>query len=252
MTHTSQQFLALKNTIHFAISQFDTVPLRAKFTKLVRDVKEHYEWKPVSKEEQFKSFDRILNMVIFELPAHKREGVYNYLRNRMMTYQLEAEAPLTQEETTVNYQQSNLLLSDNPNFRIVEIQFDKYTDRNYYYKTFDASLQAEQRIIVDAPSTGLTAVTIISVMTYDEYVERMGDRKALKWVVGTIDTTKYEQCKELEAKMTKVITDGERRKARAAVMDELTLSLTDDAKHELVRLSHEAATFGVSETNQGE
>lgn len=85
---------------------------------------------------------------------------------------------------------NSILALQNENFKIVGCTFDN-SSRIYHYKTTLDVVEGE-RVVVVAPSTGLTTVTVETISDSTENDMR------LKWIVSKIDTEYYEKCLEVE------------------------------------------------------
>lgn len=69
----------------------------------------------------------------------------------------------------------------------VEIKFKPEDYKNYSYRTDLPNLQPGDKVVVDAPSTGYTVVTVVNINT------NYFNLPHLKWIVCKVEDEKYKK-----------------------------------------------------------
>jgi hypothetical protein len=127
----------------------------------------------------------------------------------------------------------NLLLADNPEFKIVKVKFDG-SPKFYTYKTMLDIVEGDT-IAVDTPSHGfmcLKAVEVIPGMEFDFASNNFG----IKWVVSKIDIEQYEQAQEMERGALKKLNAIAHNKARQEMLKNMEEALGEKALGEVRKL----------------
>lgn len=105
---------------------------------------------------------------------------------------------------------TNILLAENPNFKIVKVVFEG-ASRQYTYKTF-LEVEAGDIVVVKTPSEGLKLVEAIEVIPADEADLNPGF--TIKWLVDVVNRNHYRECKEREAQINKQMNTLRAKKQR--------------------------------------
>tara|TARA_R110002096_G_scaffold273630_1_gene467521 strand:+ start:342 stop:737 length:396 start_codon:yes stop_codon:yes gene_type:complete len=108
----------------------------------------------------------------------------------------------------------NILLSQNPDFTFVKVEFGPSSAKLYTYKTLIPDLVKGDLVIVESPNEGFKVVTIKAVCNPAEI--NLDVPYDYKWVAQKLDLTDYEGFKSIEklmrkelnkAKSAKLVTD---------------------------------------------
>lgn len=125
----------------------------------------------------------------------------------------------------------NLLLAQNPNFKIVEVKFNE-NSKNYAYKTFE-DFEVGDTAIVDSPYNGLVTVEIVKVHTFSEY----GQDFKLKWIIQKVCTENYERIITMENKLSEKLSELKAARLAREFKETLALMVGDDSAQELIELT---------------
>lgn len=128
---------------------------------------------------------------------------------------------------------ANLILSENPDFKIVICRF-KGTPKDYRYKTF-FDVKEGDLAVVDSPSDGPVVVKVTDVLSPMEF---SGDY-SLKWLMSVVDVEGYDNLKALDRKVTKTVNQLKHKREREQMMADLQATIGDEgiaAVKGLVRL----------------
>lgn len=97
--------------------------------------------------------------------------------------------------------------------------------RNVMFKTLDASIQPKDYVVV--PSHTRHKMTIVQVVEADVEPDLDSD-KPVKWIVGKVSRTEFEQLEEQEKLAVDMIRKAEKRRRRAELQKQHLATLTDD------------------------
>ena len=114
----------------------------------------------------------------------------------------------------------NLVLAQNPNFRLVKVVFPTATKR-YTYKTMIVDVEVGDSLVVYTPAEGLKVVVVESVHKLHEITLRADIH--YKWVVQKIDFTDYIKITEAAQEAQRLINESETKKLH----DEMLQNLQD-------------------------
>lgn len=100
-----------------------------------------------------------------------------------------------------------------------------YGAKVYTYKVPRAVvLQEGDCVVVDTPSTGFTVVKVVRVD--EEPAFEPEDVITYKWIVGKVQHEAYDQLRELEAKMAKMIINARRARRRREMVSQNMMDMT--------------------------
>ncbi len=127
---------------------------------------------------------------------------------------------------------ANLLLSQNPNFKFVEVKFreeisknimpslDGESSKSYTYKT-TLDVKEDDLVIVHTPSGEYKVVRVVSVKELHD----VDNSFEYKWVVSKVDLDYYESCKRTESEIKKAVNrmtfDKQREEYKAQLQERL-------------------------------
>lgn len=117
------------------------------------------------------------------------------------------------------------VLAENEKFKFVACTFDTSSTRYTYKTTLDVEVGD---ILLVETNAGLAKVVVRDIL---DITDVDLDAYEYKWVVQKVDFTYFEQCKEAEAAVLKVLREKQRRHVAKQAVDGL---LTDD-EHEQVK-----------------
>lgn len=130
----------------------------------------------------------------------------------------------------------NMLLAQNPNFKFVKVLFSPNATKLYTYKMLE-DVEIGQQVIVDTPDNGLIVVKVEQILKLHEL--DLNPHYAYKWVVQVIDTTKYDEYREKENEVKKVINEAKTAALVETMQNDLQARIGDaafDSVQKLVRL----------------
>lgn len=130
----------------------------------------------------------------------------------------------------------NILLAENPNFKLVKVKFNPSEERTYTYRTF-LDLSAEDMVVVNA-NNQLKVVQVVEVLDPNE-VDWSLINFEIKWVVDVVDFTQYRQCIDCTNKIQSTLTKAAGTKLRSEYLATLEAQIGTEAIAEvkgLVRL----------------
>lgn len=99
-----------------------------------------------------------------------------------------------------------------------------WNNKQYAYKTLDKTIEAGDVVIVDSPSSGLTAVYVHSV---SKVLDAEVDFK-YKWVVAKVDLRQYANLLAVDKQFESVLDHVNYNKKRTAMLNEVIDGLTSD------------------------
>lgn len=119
---------------------------------------------------------------------------------------------------------TNLLLSQNENFKLVEVVFlEQPAVKTYTYKT-TLDVAEDDLVVVHAPD-GFKVVKVVRVLGLHEFQGNF----QIKWLVSKVDLEYYESCKETESNVQKEMNRFEFEKTKKEFNDQLVERLGKDA-----------------------
>lgn len=132
-------------------------------------------------------------------------------------------------------QMTDTVLSENPDFKIVNVVFAPYTgSKSYSYKTLMTDLEVGDKILVWVKNQELKVVEITSIM--DPLEVDLDPNIRYAWVVQKVDTTHFDQCLEMENKLMEKLRVATVRKRRAELRDDVLNNLTESERIEATKL----------------
>lgn len=150
-----------------------------------------------------------------------------------------AQAKKTQPNTTVSgdykMQMTDTVLSENPDFKIVNIVFAPYTStKSYSYKTLMTDLEVGDKVAVWVKNQELKIVEVVSIM--DPLEVDLDPNIRYAWVVQKIDTTHFDECLAMENKLMEKLRVATVRKRRAELREDVMNNLTEEERTETSKL----------------
>jgi len=132
-------------------------------------------------------------------------------------------------------QMTDTVLSENPDFKIVNVVFAPYTgSKSYSYKTLMTDLEVGDKVAVWVKNQELKVVEVVSIM--DPLEVDLDPNIRYAWVVQKIDTTHFDQCLEMENKLMEKLRVASVRKRRKELRDDVMENLTEDERTEATKL----------------
>lgn len=126
---------------------------------------------------------------------------------------------------------TNLILAENPNFKLVEVSFSDTNTQNYTYKTlFDVA--AGDLVVVYARNK-FKVVEVVKIK--DPYEMDLSATFEYKWITSVVDTVEYERHLELEREINKHINALEFEAKRNQFKAQLQNSLGDKKASKLLK-----------------
>lgn len=117
--------------------------------------------------------------------------------------------------------------------KIIRVIFGTdYKQRDYAYFTDDDTIEVGDTVVVDAPSSGLTCVKVVSLTETVESVERVG-----KWIVQKVDTKPY--CARLEKEGRRKVLRAKIERAKEEALDAMALKEVAAISPELAAMVEE-------------
>lgn len=118
----------------------------------------------------------------------------------------------------------NVLLSNNPDFKLVQVIFNSDAmSKTYTYKTL-LDFEVNDLAVVFANGQ-YKVVQVVKVMDFSEFSGNYN----LKWIADKVDTSHLEKCEEMEASVTKEVNKLHFEKTREEYNQMLTKTLGEDA-----------------------
>lgn len=112
------------------------------------------------------------------------------------------------------------------NFYTIGINFE-HSSKSYTYKVpFEIKLEVDDKVIVDSTS-GLTIVNVVRVDEDASGIDLSLDVK-YKFIVQKLDTTLYDELNEKDKKISNVIAQGAREKAKQELLEQYTGTLNEE------------------------
>lgn len=151
-----------------------------------------------------------------------------------------AQAKKTQQTNTkvsgdYNMQMTDTVLSENPDFKIVNVVFAPYTGtKSYSYKTLMTDIEVGDKVAVWVKNSELKVVEVVSIM--DPLEVDLDPNIRYAWVVQKIDTTHFDQCLEMENKLMEKLRVASVRKRRKELRNDVLDNLTEDERTEATKL----------------
>ena len=129
---------------------------------------------------------------------------------------------------------SDLVLSENENFKFVTIVFAPYTgNKAYHYKTLDSSIQVDDFVVVNVNGE----FKVVKVLEVNDPLEvDMQEGIKYKWVVQRVDTTEHEKCVELDNALQEKLNKAARRKRQQELREDSLKFLSDEERSEAIKL----------------
>ena len=123
-------------------------------------------------------------------------------------------------------------------------QSQRATPRTYTYKCqIELARTLTQGMLVIVPESAHKGVQIGTVVAIDEEPNIDFDSGiTYKWIIGAVDTTKYDRIISQEQEMVRLLRESEKAKARQALLDAYHLSLPEGS--EARKLFDQAAQLG--------
>jgi len=132
-------------------------------------------------------------------------------------------------------QMTDTVLSENPDFKIVNVVFAPYTGtKSYSYKTLLTDLELGDKVAVWVKNTELKIVEVVSIL--DPLEVDLDPNIRYAWIVQKIDTTHFDQCLEMENKLMEKLRVATVRKRRAELRDDVMNNLTEEERTETSKL----------------
>lgn len=130
-------------------------------------------------------------------------------------------------------QLSNYILTENEDFKFVEVVFSPYTGLNTYtYKTLRTDLEVDDLVVV--PTNKFHQVAKIKGFI-DPLDITLQDFK-YKWIIQKVDTTDYDKCVEMEDAVNAKLTAATRRAKAEELKRQVTEQLTAEERSETTKL----------------
>lgn len=136
--------------------------------------------------------------------------------------------------------------------RDTRAEFPVGQQRSYTYKCpsdVAESLTAGDLVIVP-PSNDTKLPSIATVVRVDDEPELNfeGDIQ-YKWLIGKVDTSRYDDIQKKEKAMVKVLRDSERQRQREQLLESYQMSLPQDAESR--KLFNQARHIGLPSNSEG-
>tara|TARA_R110000824_G_C15233132_1_gene679117 strand:- start:32492 stop:33103 length:612 start_codon:yes stop_codon:yes gene_type:complete len=147
--------------------------------------------------------------------------------------------PFEETNTTVSgdykMQMTDTVLSENPDFKIVNIVFAPYTStKSYSYKTLMTDLEVGDKVAVWVKNQELKIVEVVSIM--DPLEVDLDPNIRYAWVVQKIDTAHFDECLAMENKLMEKLRIATVRKRRAELREDVMNNLTEEERTEATKL----------------
>jgi hypothetical protein len=137
-----------------------------------------------------------------------------------------------------NMQMTDTVLSENPDFKFVNIVFAPYTStKSYTYKTLMTDLEPGDKVLVWVKNTELKAVEVVAIL--DPLEVDLDPTIKYAWVVQKVDTSHFDQCLAMEQKLMETLRLARVRKIKTQLHHDVIEHLTEDERAvatKLVRL----------------
>lgn len=131
-------------------------------------------------------------------------------------------------------QLSDAILSENENFRFISVVFAPYTGtKEYTYKTV-LPLEEGDFVVVSTPNSQFQVVQVRAVLNPLEI--EVDPRITYKWVVAKVDMAHYDECNEVEAKLSEQLHKAALRKRQAEIKNDVMEFLTEEERTQAVKL----------------
>lgn len=132
-------------------------------------------------------------------------------------------------------QLSDTVLSENPDFKFVNVVFAPYTGtKSYSYKTMMTDIEVGDKILVWAKNQELKVVEVVQVL--DPLEVDLDPSIKYSWVVQKVDNSHYEACMEMEAQLVEKLRKAILRKKKEQLRDDLLNHLTEEERTETTKL----------------
>ena len=123
----------------------------------------------------------------------------------------------------------NALLSENENFKFVEVMFESSL-KTYTYKTLEP-IKKGDNVIVDSPRSGLTVVQVVGVKEFHEVSHEVPFQ--YKWIVSKVNTDAYKKAAALEMEILAEINKAEAKRKVASVQTQLEYAIGSEKLKEI-------------------
>jgi hypothetical protein len=137
-----------------------------------------------------------------------------------------------------NMQMTDTVLSENPDFKFVNIVFAPYTStKSYTYKTLMTDLEPGDKVLVWVKNTELKAVEVVAIL--DPLEVDLDPTIKYAWVVQKVDTSHFDQCLAMEQKLMETLRLARVRKIKTQLHHDVIEHLTENERAvatKLVRL----------------
>lgn len=101
-------------------------------------------------------------------------------------------------------------------YTTIQVRFVSSAKLYTYKAPLSAGVQAEDKVIVDSPTNGLTIVDVVSVDAHPR-IDIDADF-TYKWIVQRVDMAAYQRTIDLEAEALEMLEEAERRRQRDELM----------------------------------
>ncbi len=125
----------------------------------------------------------------------------------------------------------NLFLAENPNFKLIIVNFPGST-KPYHYKTM-LDIEVGDKLVVATPQ-GLTVLEALEVIPAIE--SDLTYSFPIKWVVSKVDLASYEECIAMEREAVKTLNLMQAKKHRTELMQNLTEELGEEGVNSVRKL----------------
>lgn len=104
----------------------------------------------------------------------------------------------------------NILLSQNPDFNYVKVEFSGAATRLYTYKNVIPDIEKGDQVIIESPNDGFKVVTVKAVCDPGEV--NLDVPYDYKWTVQKLDLTDYRSLQDIETRIRKELNKSKSAK----------------------------------------
>ena len=120
----------------------------------------------------------------------------------------------------------NLLLSQNPKFKFVGIEF-RETAKVYPYKTV-LDVEVGDKVLVPCGDGVDQIIKMVSVVVVGDETPEVATGKKHKWIIQKVDMTHFKECLEVERTVTKELNALRTNRIRKEYLQHLETQIGDD------------------------